>query len=101
MAFVYYEDGQYSVYSVDNPRSLRREPYQGPSSRPVTLLMAEANDPLGPGASRPHGLGRVNGVGGPGAPVVSDGHSGEGVGSSISRSPTGFRPPAMPAPAES
>src|SRR5436190_1488269 len=64
MAFVYYEDGQYSVYSIDNPRSLRREPYQGPSSRPVTLLVAEANDPLRPGPSLTHALGTVNGIGG-------------------------------------
>src|SRR5712672_1507249 len=33
MAFVYYEDGQYSVYSLENPRSLRRAPYRGPSAR--------------------------------------------------------------------
>src|SRR5439155_1517353 len=42
MAFVYYEDGQYSVYSVENPRSLRRAPYHGAATQPVvTLLQAE------------------------------------------------------------
>src|SRR5436190_12992036 len=45
MAFVYYEDGQYSVYSVENPRSLRRAPYRGPSTMPVVaLLQAEQRD---------------------------------------------------------
>src|SRR5206468_6600407 len=45
MAFVYYEDGQYSVYSLENPRSLRRAPYHGPPSQPiVTLLDAERRD---------------------------------------------------------
>src|SRR6266853_1067912 len=47
MAFVYYEDGQYSVYSVENPRSLRRAPYNGPAVQPVvTLLEAEGRDTL-------------------------------------------------------
>src|SRR5438094_555124 len=47
MAFVYYEDGQYSVYSLENPRSLRRAPYHGPASQPVvTLLEAEGRDTL-------------------------------------------------------
>src|SRR5213083_2609300 len=47
MAFVYYEDGQYSVYSLENPRSLRRSPYRGPSAQPVvTLLQAEGRDTL-------------------------------------------------------
>ncbi len=101
LAFVYYEDGQYSVYSVDNPRSLRRQPYEGPAARPVTLLMAEARDPLGPGPSLTHALGTVNGIGGTSAPVFSDGHSAEGIGSSIYRSATGFRPSAIPQPAES
>ena len=28
LAFAYYENGEYNVYSVDNPRSLRRQPYE-------------------------------------------------------------------------
>src|SRR5439155_7208970 len=46
LAFVYYEDGQYSVYSVENPRSLRRGPYHGPAAPPVTLLLAEQRDTI-------------------------------------------------------
>src|SRR6266568_4661943 len=43
LAFVYYEDGQYSVYSVENPRSLRGTPFRGPAVRvPVSLVAARA-----------------------------------------------------------
>src|SRR5207302_815893 len=38
LAFAYYEDGDYNVYGVDNPRSLRRQPYQEPAAPPVTAL---------------------------------------------------------------
>jgi len=40
LAFAYYEDGDYNVYGVDNPRSLRRQPYQEPRTPPVTSLLA-------------------------------------------------------------
>ncbi len=42
LAFVYYEDGQYSVYSVENPRSLKRAPFRGPAVPSVTSLLAAA-----------------------------------------------------------
>jgi Tol biopolymer transport system component len=43
LAFAYYEDGEYNVYSVDNPRSLRRQPYQDqPAPGPVMLLAGAA-----------------------------------------------------------
>ena len=42
LAFVYYEDGQYSVYSVENPRSLKRAPFRGPAVRAATSLVASA-----------------------------------------------------------
>src|SRR3989449_3863927 len=32
LAFAYYEDGEYNVYAVDNPRSLKRQPYQAPAT---------------------------------------------------------------------
>jgi Tol biopolymer transport system component len=76
MAFVYYEEGQYSVYSVENPRSLRRAPYRGPATQPVvTLLASEGRD------------------------TVATASTGTGV--SIYRSSSGFRPSASPQPAES
>ena len=41
LAFAYYENGEYNVYAVDNPRSLRRQPYQDqPAPGPVLLLAA-------------------------------------------------------------
>lgn len=43
LAFAYYEDGEYNVYSIDNPRSLRRQPYQeGPPVGPILLLAGTA-----------------------------------------------------------
>ena len=92
LAFVYYEDGQYSVYSVDNPRSLRRAPYQGPATRPVTLLLSETHDQLAaePTLNPPS----VNAMGGTTTPVFSDGPS--RMGASIYRSLSGFRPSASP-----
>jgi Tol biopolymer transport system component len=40
LAFAYYEDGEYNVYAVDNPRSLKRQPYQPPATPLVTSLLA-------------------------------------------------------------
>ena len=43
LAFAYYEEGEYNVYSIDNPRSLRRQPYQDrPAPGPVFLLAGTA-----------------------------------------------------------
>src|SRR5467141_3816369 len=67
MAFVYYEDGQYSVYSVDNPRSLRRAPYRGPAGPPlVTLLAAEGHDTIVPGPTVVSTAASANALGGTG-----------------------------------
>jgi Tol biopolymer transport system component len=101
MAFVYYEDGQYSVYSVENPRSLRRDPYRGPNGLPVTLLLAESRDPRGRPPTLAHALRSVNGIAGTPDAVFADGETTEEIGSSIYRSATGFRPSAMPQAAES
>ncbi len=101
MAFVYYEDGQYSVYSVENPRSLRRAPYRGPVTRPVvTLLAAEGPDTLGPApAFVMHAAGTPPASAGtPGTTAVTSTPPG---GASIYRSSGGFRPSASPHPAES
>jgi len=32
LAFVYYEKGNYDVYSLDNPRALKRDPYRAPAA---------------------------------------------------------------------
>src|SRR6266436_9886038 len=91
MAFVYYEDGQYSVYSVENPRSLRRAPYHGPTTQPVvTLLQAEGRDTIVQ-APRP----ALVALGGTGAGSASN-LPAFSTGVSIYRSATGFRPSALP-----
>src|SRR6266498_1085215 len=40
LAFAYYEEDEYNVYAVDNPRSLKRKPYQAPAVPPETSLLA-------------------------------------------------------------
>src|SRR3989441_942277 len=40
LAFAYYEEGEYNVYGLDNPRSLKRQPYQPPANPPVASLLA-------------------------------------------------------------
>jgi len=40
LAFCYYEDGDYNVYGLDNPRSLRRQLYRQPATPPVVSLLA-------------------------------------------------------------
>ncbi len=39
LAFAYYQDRDYDVYAVDNPRSLRRAPYRGVPTKPVFSLL--------------------------------------------------------------
>ena len=80
LAFAYYEDGEYNVYGVDNPRSLKRQPYRAPAVPLVASLLAAERHavsgaeptPAGDAASKP-------------APAE------QRAGASIYRSPTGFR----------
>jgi Tol biopolymer transport system component len=96
MAFVYYEDGQYSVYSVENPRSLRRAPYRAPATPPlVTLLASEGRDT----AYTPAIVTPVATTAGDA--TVTPGQTAGRGGSSLYRSTEGFRPSASPQPAES
>ncbi len=68
LAFVYYEDGEYTVWSVDNPRLLKRLPYE--KAKPATTV-ARADSTRRPG------------VADSGAAVAS--------GQSFYRTPSGFR----------
>jgi len=73
LAFAYFERGDYNVYQVDNPRSLRREPFQdGPKLPPVSLLSPIVDT-----------AGRSAGAGGDDPPAE---HT-----QSVYRSPTGLR----------
>src|SRR5712692_8803697 len=80
LAFAYYEDGEYNVYAVDNPRSLKRQPYQEPATPPVASLLA---------VTRRDTTARVA------APAVSPDQQPREA-ASVYRSPTGFRPSAVP-----
>ena len=92
LAFVYYEDGQYSVYSLENPRSLKRAPFRGPAIQAVTSLVA-ARDAARDSASRALA---ANGPARASAPVERPGEA-----QSVYRAPGGFRPSATPQAAES
>ena len=103
MSFVYYEDGQYSVYSLENPRSLRRAPYRGPATMPVvTLLQSEQRDSA---ASAPPliPIPAINTLGGGSAAGLPNSAlpARPGAAASIYRSSGGFRPSARPQAAES
>ena len=76
LAFAYYEDGEYNVYAVDNPRSLKRQPYQAPAVPQVTSLLAAQRRALGGPA--------------PAASAVAAAPEPR-AGASVYRSPTGFR----------
>src|SRR5207253_6205566 len=77
LAFTYYEDGEYNVYAVDNPRSLKRQPYQAPATPLVTsLLAAERRALAGPTAV---------------VAAAASADTGPRAGTSVYRSPKGFR----------
>ncbi|HYR30851.1 MAG TPA: BamA/TamA family outer membrane protein, partial [Gemmatimonadales bacterium] len=78
LAFAYYEDGEYNVYAVDNPRSLKRQPYQAPATPLVTSLLAAQRRALA--GSAPVAVAAAASV-----------DSQPRAGTSVYRSPTGFR----------
>jgi Tol biopolymer transport system component len=90
LAFVYYEDGQFSVYSVENPRSLRRAPFRGPVVPAVTSLVAARDTSLAAPTAVATASARATAP--PERPneVVS-----------VYRAPGGFRPSGSPQAAES
>jgi Tol biopolymer transport system component len=46
LAFVYYEDQMYDVYTIANPRGLKRSPYVQPAVDSVSILAGVATPPL-------------------------------------------------------
>jgi len=80
LAFAYYEEDEYNVYAVDNPRSLKRKPYQAPAVPPVTSLLAAERRAL----AGPTTVAAAAAAAAPADP-------GPRAGTSVYRSPTGFR----------
>jgi Tol biopolymer transport system component len=78
LAFAYYEEDEYNVYAVDNPRSLRRQPYHAPAVPPETSLLAAQRRALGGPAAVA-------------AAPVAPTDTGPRAGTSVYRSPAGFR----------
>ncbi|MGH7607824.1 MAG: hypothetical protein ACREME_10845, partial [Gemmatimonadales bacterium] len=92
LAFVYYEDNQFSVYTLENPRSLRRAPYRAPAQPYVVSLLA--------GAAR-DSLWTAPAAAASAAPEEGGDGLRPGQVRSVYRTPAGFRPSAVPQPAES
>ena len=46
LAFVYYEDQKFDVYTITNPRGLKRAPYQQPAVDSVSILARVGTPPL-------------------------------------------------------
>jgi Tol biopolymer transport system component len=76
LAFVYFESGKYDVYSITNPRALKRLPYREQAQDSVGILARAVTPPLDTARS----LQVADAV----RPQV-------GEGGSIYRTPTGFR----------
>ncbi len=80
LAFAYYEDGEYNVYGLDNPRSLKRQPYKAPATPLVASLLAASRRAVaGPPSAQ---VATAASTAAPAEPRA---------GASIYRSPTGFR----------
>ncbi len=93
MLITYYEDGEYNVYAIDNPRSLKRDPWVEPQQGWIALANASALPLKGEVAlsAQPRAAPAP-----PGAPAVDRRAP---AASSIYRSGSGaFRPSAAPPP---
>jgi len=87
LAFIYYEDGDFNVYAVDNPRSLKRRPFpDGPTPPMVSLLAAGRRDTTRPGSGTVTAATSAAAA----APPVQ----GTRDATSVYRGPGGFRPSA-------
>jgi len=85
LAFVYFEQGKYDVYSVSSPRQLKKEPYQRRAA-PILIAGPLGQGPAGPGAlARPAPAPRRTGLEAPKPAAVLGGVS-------VYRTPEGFRP---------
>ena len=87
LAFAYYEEGKHHVYTVENPRSLKRAPYRAPAVPPVVASLLQAGPRRPSVAARPLE---------PPQPLPADS---ERVTASVYRTADGFRESAAPPPA--
>jgi Tol biopolymer transport system component len=76
LAFVYFEKSQYDVYSITNPRSLKRQPYHEVAQDSIGVLARAVTPPLDTARS---------------LQVKEDVRPQVGEGGSIYRTPSGFR----------
>jgi Tol biopolymer transport system component len=76
LAFVYYEDQKYDVYTISNPRALKRSPYVQPAVDSVAMLARVATPPIDTTRS---------------LQVSDEARAQVGEGGSIYRTPQGFR----------
>src|SRR5256712_9579625 len=87
LAFIYYEDGDFNVSAVDNPRSLKGRPFpDGPRPPMVSLLAAGRRDTTRPGSGTVTAATSAAAA----APPVQ----GTRDATSVYRGPGGFRPSA-------
>ncbi|MDH3199037.1 MAG: BamA/TamA family outer membrane protein, partial [Candidatus Krumholzibacteria bacterium] len=101
LAALYYQDGEYDIYVVDNPRQLKKEPYRKPPGpRAYALLRRPGTDTAVAVAATPAAEPRADSVAAGRAaagPVVPT----PPPAASVYRAPGGFRASAIPQPAES
>ena len=84
LAFVYYENNKYDVYSIQNPRALKRRPYvELPPDSVAILASTTASNPAAP----PSQVAAADSA--PGAPAPAQAQVGQG--GTIYRTPQGFR----------
>ncbi len=76
LAFVYFEASEYDVYSINNPRSLKRQPYQDQAQDSVGILARAVTPPMDTTRS---------------LQVKEDVRAQVGEGGSIYKTPQGFR----------
>ena len=91
IAFVYYENGKYDVYSIDNPRALKRQPFVPITPAQYALLASTsaATPVAGPAVAAA-----------PGDTAARPAQQGVGVGGSLYRSQQGFRSAGQLAPGD-
>jgi hypothetical protein len=91
LAITYYENGDYTIWSIDNPRSLKRSPYRGPApGAPLIAKGAQADTVV---------VSSIAAMPDSGSATTTADSAGTQVHFSYYRSPVGIRPSQNPPPA--